>query len=138
MSTTIPESHKDLLEGPIYVTLATVMPDGQPQLTVVWCGFDGNLIWVNTARDRMKDKNLTARPMATIMAIDPENPYRWIEVRTEVVEATEEGAVDHIHELSRLYMGKNYYGEFAPAEMADQETRVIYKLKPKKAVAFSV
>lgn len=136
MSVSIPDSHKDLLEGPVYVTLATVLPSGQPQLSVVWCSFDGDLIWVNTARGRLKDKNLTARPKATIMAIDLQSPYRWIEVRADVVEVTEEGAVDHIHELSRLYMGKNYYGDFAPAERASQETRVIYKLKPNKVVAF--
>lgn len=136
MSVTIPDSHKDLLEGPVYVTLATVLPSGQPHLSVVWCGFDGEHILINTARGRVKDKNMTARPKATVMAIDPQNPYRWIEVRADVAEATEEGGVDHIHELSRLYMGKNYYGDFAPAERASQETRVIYKLKPNRVVAF--
>jgi PPOX class probable F420-dependent enzyme len=136
MSAAIPDSHKDLLEGPVYVTLATVLSSGQPHLSVVWCGFDGEHVLINTARGRVKDKNMTARPQATVMAIDPQNPYRWIEVRADVAEATEEGGVDHIHELSRLYMGKNYYGDFAPAEAADKETRVIYKLKPNKVVAF--
>jgi len=137
MSTTIPDNFRDLLDEPVYVTLATVLPDGQPQLTVVWCSYDGQYIWINTTRNRQKDKNLMARPQATIMAIDPNNPYRWMEVRGTVAEVTEEGGVDHINQLAQLYVGKTpYYGGFAPAEMAEQETRVIYKIKPERVVTF--
>lgn len=135
--TTIPESHRDLLEKPVYVVLTTVMPDGQPQSTIVWCSFDGERIWVNTVRGRLKDKNMTARPKATILAMDPENAYHWLEVRCDVDEVTEEGAVDHISELSKQYTGKTpYYGGFAPAERAKRETRVIYKLRPNHVVAY--
>ncbi len=137
MSATIPESHRDLLDGPVVVALATVMPDGQPQLSPVWCSFDGTYIWINTARGRQKDKNLSERPMATILAIDPNNPYRYLEVRGTVAESTEEGAVEHINQLARLYTGKSsYYGEVQPAELAKKETRVIYKIRPKRVVAF--
>ena len=137
MSATIPESHTDLLEGPVFVTLGTVMPDGQPQLSVVWCSYDGTHIWVNTARGRQKDKNLTARPKATLLAMDPNSPYRWIEVRAAVDEVTEEGGLDHINRLAKLYVGADsYYGGFAPAELAEKETRVIYKLKPTRVIAF--
>ncbi len=138
MSAIIPDSHKDLLEKPIYVTLATVMPNGQPQLSVVWCSFDGRYIWINTARGRVKDKNLTARPQATVLAVDPAMPFRYIEVRCAVAEATEAGAVEHIHQLSEQYTGKRYYGEFAPAEWAAHETRVIFKLEPSHVVAFGI
>jgi len=138
MSTQIPEAFKDLLEKPVYVTLATVMPDGQPQLSVVWCSYDGEYIWVNTARGRQKDKNLMARPQATILAIDPNNTYRWIEVRGTVAEVTEEGAVDHIDQLALAYAGKTpYFGGFAPAELAQHQTRVIYKIKPTRVVTYN-
>lgn len=137
MSAQIPDSHKDLLEKPIYVVISTVMPNGQPQSSVVWCSFDGEYIWLNTARGRMKDKNLSARPLATVLAADPANPFRYLEARCAVAEVTEEGAVEHISQLSQQYVGKSpYYGGFAPAERAQEETRVIYKLQPTKVIAF--
>jgi len=133
----IPDSHKDLLEKPIYAVISTVMANGQPQSSVVWCSFDGTHIWLNTARSRMKDKNLAARPMATVLVMDPQNPYRYLEARCTVAEVTEAGAVDHISQLSREYTGKfPYYGGYAPAERAQKETRVIYKLAPNKVVAY--
>lgn len=137
MSTVIPESHKDLIEGPVFVTLSTVLPDGQPQSSVVWCNNDGNYLLVNTVRGRMKEKNMRARPMATILAIDPQNPYRYLEVRGKVEEITEEGAIDHINQLAQLYVNQpKYYGGVAPAEREGKETRVICKIKPTRAVTF--
>ena len=130
MSASIPESHKDLLEKPVFVTLGTVNANGQPQLSVIWCSFDGAHIWVNTTRGRLKEKNMAARPRVSILAIDPENSYRYLEVRGQVDEVTEEGAVDHIHQLAQMYANQPYYGGYAPAERANQETRVIYKIKP--------
>jgi PPOX class probable F420-dependent enzyme len=128
---TIPDTHKDLIEGPIVVALSTVMPDGRPQTTPVWCNYDGTHILVNTARGRQKDKNLTARPMATILVIDPQNPYRYLEIRGQVAEVTEAGAVEHINQLGVLYTGKSFFkpGQKSPA------TRVIYKIKPVHVVA---
>ncbi len=137
MTTTIPDSHRDLLEGPVYVTLATVMPDGQPQLTIVWANYDGTHIKINTARGRQKDKNLKARPQTTILAMDPNDGYRWLEVRGVVAEMTEEGAVDHIDELCELYTGKSpYYGTFRTPERRHQETRVIVKIRPVRVNAY--
>ncbi len=130
MSTQIPDSHKDLLEKAIPATIATIMPDGQPQLSVVWCNYDGEHVLVNTARGRQKDKNLSARPRATLLVIDPNNAYRYLEVRG-TVEMTEEGAVAHINQLARLYTGADsYYGSAAPADLAQKETRVICKITP--------
>jgi PPOX class probable F420-dependent enzyme len=136
---TIPDTHKELLEKPVYVTLVTVMPDGQPQASVVWCDYDGTHILVNTARGRRKEKNMSERPMATILAIDPENSFRYLEIRGKVVEITEDGAIDSINKLAKQYTGKsNYYGDFAPAEWADKEVRVICKIEPTKVVPFSI
>jgi PPOX class probable F420-dependent enzyme len=134
MPAVIPASHKDLLEGPVFVALVTVMPSGQPQATPVWCSFDGTRVWLNSAKGRQKDKNMRANSKVTILAIDPKNPYRWIEVRGVVEEITEEGAVDHINQLSALYTGNpDYYSR--NSAMRGQETRVIYKVKPVKVNA---
>lgn len=134
MSTTIPDNYRDLLDGPVVVALATVNPDGQPQVTPIWCNFDGTHILVNTARGRRKDKNMMERPKVTILAIDPENPYRWLEVRGEVQEANEEDALDHINALSKLYRGvEDYYSR--NEAMRGKEQRVIYKIKPLKVNA---
>jgi PPOX class probable F420-dependent enzyme len=131
MSARIPNSHLDLIEGPVYITLATIMPDGQPQATVVWCNYDGEHVLVNTARGRQKEKNMSERPMATILALDPENPYRYLEVRGDVAEMTEKGAKEHIDQLASLYVNKpKYYGGAAPADREGKEVRVICKIKP--------
>jgi PPOX class probable F420-dependent enzyme len=129
MSNLIPDSVKDLLDRPIVVTLVTLMPDNTPQATPVWFSWDGEHVWVNTARGRAKDKNLSQRRKATILAVDPQNPYRYLEIRGEVVESTEEGAVDHINFLSGRYTGNSDYYKGDTARM-NSETRVIYKIKP--------
>ncbi len=135
MAVPIPDTHRDLLDGPVVVALITVMPDGQPQATPVWCNTDGDYILVNTARGRQKDRNMSRNPKVTLLAIDPKNPFRWIEVRGQVVEIAEEGAVEHINALSKLYTGNPDYYSFNPAARG-KETRVIYRIEPLKVVAF--
>ena len=98
MSDTIPESYRDLFERPVVVTLVTIMPDTQPQATPVWCSYDGTHIWINTAKGRQKYKNMLERPKATVLAIDPENPYRYCEVRCAVLEINEEQGLEHIRD----------------------------------------
>jgi PPOX class probable F420-dependent enzyme len=129
MFASIPDSHKDLLEGPVVVALVTVMPDGQPQATPVWCNTDGTHVLINTARGRQKDRNLQANPRVTVLAIDPQNPYRWIEIRGIVTRISEEGALDHINTLSKLYTGSSdFYAQNPQAR--GRETRVIYEITP--------
>lgn len=128
-SPVLPEAKKDLLERPIVVTLVTLMPDSQPQANPVWFSYDGEYIWVNSAKGRQKDKNMRARSKVTVLSLDPDNPYRYLEVRGEVVEITEEGAVDHINFLSGRYTGNADYYSRQP-EVRERETRVIYKIKP--------
>ena len=121
----IPTSHIDLLDGPVVVMLATVMPDGMPQVTPVWASRHGEQIWVNSAVGRQKDQNLRLRPMATIAVTDPANPYRWLEVRGQVVEIVEgQAAVDHIEALAQAYLGQSFnFG-------SPDEQRAIYKIEP--------
>lgn len=129
----VPESKRDLLERPIVVTLTTVMPDNSPQSTPVWFSFDGTHIWINTARGRQKDRNMLERPVVSVLSVDPENPYRYLEVRGVVDEVTEDGAVDHINYLSGRYTGNPDYYKSNP-QQRDRETRVIFKIKPTKFV----
>ena len=129
---TIPDSHRDLVDDPIPGVLTTMMPDGQPQSTLVWCDYDGERVRANTTRERQKGKNMQANPKVTLLVIDPRDAGRWIEVRGEV-ELVEEGALEHLDRLTRQYTNKtHYYGEIAPAEEIDNETRIICNIRPKK------
>lgn len=131
--TTIPDSHKDLIDRPIVVGLVTVMPDGQPQASPVWFSYDGSHFTINTARGRAKDRNMTARPQVTLLFMDPENPYRYMEIRGKVESSTEEGGVESINALCKRYTGNDdYYGSMNAD--ASQETRVVYKIKPERVV----
>jgi PPOX class probable F420-dependent enzyme len=131
MPAIIPESHRDLIDGPVLVTVATIMPDGQPQLSVIWCSSDDDFVLINTVRGRQKAKNIARDPRVTIFAFDPDDPYRFLEVRGVVEDVTEEGAVEHISELARLYTDHPaYYGHFAPGERRQEETRMICRVRP--------
>ncbi|MCU0479614.1 MAG: PPOX class F420-dependent oxidoreductase [Anaerolineae bacterium] len=132
-SLVLPEDKKDLLERPIVVTLVTLMPDTQPQANPVWFNWDGEYIWVNSAKGRQKDKNMRARSKVTILSVDPNNPYRYLEVRGEVVDISEDGAIDHINLLSNRYRGQPDYYASMP-DRRGKETRVIYKIKPIKFI----
>lgn len=131
MSERIPDSHRDLLAGPVNVVLSTVMPDGQPQTTPVWCNLDGDDVLINTMKQFRKAKNMAANPMVTLLAYRLENPLRNIEVRGRVVEMTEEGAVEHLNELNVLYGGgPNFFGDSVDAELQFQFTPVKVRIRP--------
>lgn len=132
MSNEIPETYTDLLTGPVYVQLATHMADGSIQVHPVWCGYDGTHVLVNSAKGRVKDRNMRANPNVTVLAIDPENPFRWLEVRGKVVDISEEGADEHIDQLSDLYIHQSPY----PWREAG-EVRVVYRVEPERVIAFS-
>lgn len=122
----MPDSVLDLFNRPIVAALATVMPDGQPQVTPVWFNYDGAQFIVNTARGRQKDRNMSRDSKVTLMIVDPENMYHWVEVRGVVTEVTEEGAHDVIKKLALKYRGKEEYN------LQPGETRVTYKISPTK------
>ncbi len=130
MAETIPDSHKDLFEGPVCVTLTTIMPDGFPQSSVIWCTYDAPYIWFSSISGRAKTRNIEANPKVAIMAIDPQDPYRYVEVRGIVEEITREGGVDLIEQLSMLYEGKPFYGGYADANRKGKEERLVFKVKP--------
>jgi PPOX class probable F420-dependent enzyme len=135
MHTKIPKSYCDLLNGPRVAALTTVMPDGQPQTTVVWCNFDGTHVLVNTMRGFRKEKNMRSNPKVTLLCYDPHHPLRYLEVRGTVVEMTEAGALEHLDRLSELYVGRSpYFGACVPAELKETETPVLCRIFPTHVV----
>jgi PPOX class probable F420-dependent enzyme len=132
-STSIPSSHLDLIDGPYVVALSTVMPDGQPQTTPVWCNRKGDCIYINVMKGFRKEKNMRANPRVSLLAYDPKNPLRNIEIRGCVMEMTEDGAVEHNDELTQLYMAKpnaRFFGDAVPAELRSRYTPVKVKIIP--------
>ncbi len=135
VSAQIPEAYLDLVNGPRVAALTTVMPDGQPQTTAVWCNFDGTHVLVNTMRGFRKEKNMRLNPKVTLLCYDPHQPLRFIEVRGTVVEMTEAGALKHLDGLSELYTGMSpYFGTCVPAEFKEKETPVLCKILPTHVV----
>jgi len=127
----IPNSYRDLVQGPRVAALTTLMPDGQPQTTVVWCDYDGSCVRVNTMRGFRKEKNMRLNPKVTLLCFDPRQPLRSLEVRGRVVEMTEDGALEHLDGLSELYTGrKPYFGDCVPAELQATETPVLCRILP--------
>ena len=127
MSSIIPDQYKDLFQKKAFASLATLMPDGTPQVTPVWVDFDGTHVLVNSARGRQKDKNMQKNSVVALSIMDPDNPYRYLEVRGKVTEITEDGADQHIDKMAKKYMGKDTY----PFRRAG-EVRVLYKIAPSR------
>ncbi len=141
MQTTIPESHQDLLLDAFYGVLTTMMAGGQPQMSMVWVDFDGRYVFINTTLERHKAQNLWANPKENVLVIDPQNGTRFLEVRGEVAEITEEGAITHADKQTRLYSNgkqQHFYSDIYPAEQQEKETRVIVKILPQKVTANAV
>lgn len=125
---TIPDKYKDLLSGKkAFATLATLMPDGTAQVTPVWFDYDGQNLLFNSARGRVKDKNVRRDPRVTMTIADPDNPYRYVEVRGRVTDITQEGADDHINKMAKKYLDKDVYPFRQPGEV-----RVLYTVRPEK------
>jgi len=126
----IPEKYRDLLDGPIVISLATLMKEGAPQVQPVWCSYDGTHILVNTEKNRQKSRNMSRRRAVTVLAVDPKDDARWLEVRGTVVGETEEGADEHIDELARVYLGVDKYPWHRPGDV-----RVIFRIAPLRVVS---
>jgi PPOX class probable F420-dependent enzyme len=131
MTTLIPIEYADLLsrEKRSYADLALVLRDGTPQVTPVWFDWDGELITINTARGRVKDKVLHRHPVVALLIADPANYYRYIQIKGPVVYESEAGAYEQICGLQEKYRGDRDYPK-RPGEV-----RVIYKIKPEKVQA---
>ena len=127
MADVIPEKYLDLFQKKAFAHLATINADGTPQVTPVWVDYDGAKILVNSARGRRKDKNMERNRAVALSMQDPDNPYRYLEVRGNVEEITEDGADEHIDKMAKKYMGVDKYPGRSPGEV-----RVLYKIKPER------
>jgi PPOX class probable F420-dependent enzyme len=132
MPAEIPEKFRDLFTKRAFAHLATLMPDGRPQVSPVWIDFDGRHVLFNTARDRQKDRNLRRDPRVSLSIMDPENPYRYLEVRGRVAEISEEGADAHIDRLAKKYLDVDKYPFRQPGEV-----RVLYRIAPEHVAGIS-
>ena len=126
----IPDSHLDLFTKQAFAHLATLMPDGRPQVTPVWVAYDGQHVLINTAEGRQKDRNLQRDGRVALSITDPENPYRYLEVRGHIVERTKNGADANVDALAKKYLGKDQYPFRQPGEV-----RVIFKVAPDHATS---
>lgn len=127
MAQVIPEKYLDLLQKKAFGHLATLMKDGSPQVTPVWVDYDGKYVRFNSALGRVKDKNVRRDPRVAMSIQDPDNPYRYLEIRGRVVEITQKGADEHINKLSQKYLGIPVYPNRRPGEV-----RVLYHIEPQK------
>ncbi|MGH7355655.1 MAG: PPOX class F420-dependent oxidoreductase [Candidatus Rokuibacteriota bacterium] len=113
----VPEEYVDILKKKAFAHLATVGAGGGPQVTPVWVDWDGTHVRINTARGRVKDRNLQRNPMVALSILDPDNPYRYIQIRGRVTEMTERGADAHIDQLAKKYLGQDTYPYRRPGEV---------------------
>ncbi len=125
MPAQIPEKFLDLFQKRAFASLATIMPDGRPQVTPVWCELEGGKVVINSALGRQKDKNIRRDPRVALTLIDPDNPYRYLEIRGRVVEITQQDADATIDRLAKKYLGVDKYPWHRP-----EEARVIYRVEP--------
>ena len=127
----IPSAYLDLLEQKkTFAHLATLMPDGSPQVTPVWFDYKDGRIRVNSAKGRTKSRNMKEGSRVALAIMDPDNPYRYIQIRGQVSRVTEEGASAHIDSLAKKYLGQEKYPYARPGEI-----RIIFEIEPTSAHA---
>ena len=125
----IPDKYLDLVQQKTtFAHLATTMPDGSPQVTPVWFDYQGGIIRVNTVKGRVKARNMQTGVPVALSIMDPDNPYRHLQVRGKVGRVTESGADQHIDSLAKKYLGKDRYPWARPGDV-----RVIYEIEPASA-----
>ncbi|HZD65663.1 MAG TPA: PPOX class F420-dependent oxidoreductase [Acidimicrobiales bacterium] len=131
--------HRAMLDRPVTAVLATEKANGRPQLTPVWCNTDGVHVQINTARGRLKDRNLRSRPRASLLLLDPEDPYHWLMIEGDVAETVDEDDADRGHEatttiddLAESYLGQRPY----PLRAPEGEVRVLHRVLPTRIMTF--
>jgi PPOX class probable F420-dependent enzyme len=131
MTASLSEAARAVFDAPVFATLATLNPDGQPQLSVVWVSRDGDDLLVSTVEGRRKHLNLVRDPRATVLAVNPENPYSYVEVRG-TASLTLEGGRELIDAHARHYTGADRYG----MDDGTDNVRVVVRITPTKVVAY--
>jgi PPOX class probable F420-dependent enzyme len=127
----IPAEYLDLVQQKAaFAHLATIMPDGTPQVTPVWFDYKDGKIRINSAKGRVKVRNMGKGAPVALSILDPDNAYRYIQIRGRVEHVTEEGADAHIDSLAKKYLGKDKYPWASP-----DQVRVIFEIEPGKVQA---
>ncbi len=127
MTQKLSEEQREIFSKKAFVHLATRMKDGSPQVSPVWVDTEGDHIVVNSAKGRLKDRNMRADPRVALSVTDPDDPYSAIMIRGRVVKITEEGADAHIDKMAKKYLGQDQY----PYRTSD-EVRVLYYIEPER------
>ena len=125
----IPDSHRDLLDRPLLAMLGTIQPDGTPQVMPMWADLADGHVRVNTAVGRQKHANMMRNPHVSVLVVDPDDDFRFIEIRGDVVLITAEGANEHADKLITEYRG----AEHVPTAPRT-ETRVIASIRPRRVI----
>jgi PPOX class probable F420-dependent enzyme len=126
----LPDGLLDLLRRPSPCFLATLMPDGSPQMTQTWVDTDGTHVLVNTVDGHQKVRNIERDPRVALNVADPDDPSRYFQVRGRVVDVTKDGAADHIEELAQRYLGAPY-----PWFGGRDQVRLLVRIAPEKVTS---
>ncbi len=121
----IPDKYKDIFAKKAFAHLGTVMPDGSPQVSPVWFETVGNHFIINSEARRLKTRNMQRDPRVSLSISDPDNPYRYVEVRGKVVDISDKGGAEHLDKLASRYMGVDKYPYNQPGDV-----RLIFKIEP--------
>jgi len=132
MSTSIPNEFRDLFAKRAYASLGTLRSDGSPQVTPVWCDVAGDHIVINTAKGRHQDKNIQNDGRVAVVIIDPDNPYRYLEIRGRAVEVPGRGADEQLDRMAKKYLGTETYTYKHLGEV-----RVMYEIQAERVNGFS-
>jgi PPOX class probable F420-dependent enzyme len=124
---TVPEPYADLLERPLFAHLATVRPDGAPQSSVMWFAWDGSRIRMTHTRTRQKFANLAREPRVALSVADPDDQYRFLELRGTVEKIEDDPGAEFYRSLQHRY-GMDY-------EVTDADVRVVITIRPERFVA---
>ena len=133
MVVTLSDGVRELLEGPNFAHLATLMPDGSPQVTAVWVDYDGEHVLVNTAEGRVKPRNLRRDPRVALSIVNQQNPYAWAMIRGRAVELTHDNADDHIDKMAKKYLGEDQYPFRQPGEQ-----RLLVRIEPQQVTTYGL
>lgn len=125
----LPDAVRPWFDAPEFATIATIMPSGQPHLSVVWVERDGDEIVVSTVKGRRKHLNIERDPRVTLLVYPRENPFSYVEVRGTAT-VTEEGGRELIDRLARKYTGADRYAH----DDGTDNVRVVIRIKPEKVV----
>lgn len=132
MAVIVPNSHLDLLTQPIFVSAVTIIPDGTPQASIVWRIWEEPYILVSSPRHTQKTRNVTREPRITFLMVDPQNPYRYLEIGGVVTAVLPDPDYDFLERITQFYQKRPFYGAAEPIENRGKKDHMIFRIEPQK------